>query len=212
MELEPGPEVSSITFLWRPERATTKELIDNAKEKKLIIFIGAGLSTNCGLPNWNDLVIEILNEKKEYIEKADILKDSIEVFGALEVLEKIKEHKKHIYDVFDKKLSVKINDSNLHKLLGKISRKFITTNFDSIIEFSLNINTVILKDSNYKLQQLDTAEEYVLKIHGDIGSWKAFDGAASIPNLCGTTDYSACATFRAKWLYLAHHRFRKNTH
>ena len=147
-----------------------KELIDNAKEKKLIIFIGAGLSTNCGLPNWNDLVIEILNEKKEYIKKADILKDSIEVFGALEVLEKIKEHKKHIYDVFDKKLSVKINDSNLHKLLGKISRKFITTNFDSIIEFSLNINTVILKDSNYKLQQLDTAEEYVLKIHGDIGS------------------------------------------
>lgn len=135
------------------------------KEKKLILFIGAGLSSNAGLPLWKDIVSLTLDHPN--IEKGEGYKAALNqgLFTPLEILDKIKNHnKREIYTTFEKETSVK-KESDIHKNLSKISRKIITTNYDCLIEDNTNIEKI---DTNsvYKLQKLDDADEFVLKIHG----------------------------------------------
>ena len=67
-----------------------KVLKDSIEEGKLVVFVGAGLSVNCGLPNWKDLVINLLSNDSEYIDKNDdsvhhYLLDEIEQLLLLEL-------------------------------------------------------------------------------------------------------------------------------
>ncbi|MFV0610241.1 SIR2 family protein [Klebsiella aerogenes] len=135
------------------------------KEKRLILFIGAGLSSNAGLPLWKDIVSLTLDHPN--IEKGEGYKAALNqgLFTPLEILDKIKNHnKREIYTTFEKETSLK-KESDIHKNLSKISRKIITTNYDCLIEDNTNIEKI---DTNsvYKLQKLDDADEFVLKIHG----------------------------------------------
>ena len=150
--------------------AIPKELLKAIKEDKLIIFLGAGISINEGLPSWKNLVINLLENKEYDIQKAtgysNALKD--DVMTPLDILEKIKEHKRIILESFEKDLRINNLDSELFKTLGKISKRFVTTNFDKFIEHNTGINTVITQDSDYNLSKIDTNDSYVIKIHGDI--------------------------------------------
>ena len=58
-----------------------RELIDAVKNKKLVIFIGAGASIKEGLPSWNDIVSKVLDEKGEYIEKSEAFKSALDRAG-----------------------------------------------------------------------------------------------------------------------------------
>ncbi|MFA0718613.1 SIR2 family protein [Vibrio splendidus] len=145
-----------------------QELSDAVKNQKLVIFVGAGLSVNCGLPNWKDIVIKLLEENDNYIEKAANYLDAISsgILEPLEVLDKIKIEKKRIFEHFEHKLSEN-TQSDLHKKLGLISSRFVTTNFDKLIEENTKVN-VITNSSDYNLSKIDTENKFVLKIHGDI--------------------------------------------
>nr|WP_318652194.1 hypothetical protein [Enterobacter ludwigii] len=48
------------------------QLIEAIKEKKLIIFIGAGVSSGVGIPAWKDIVLKTLSHPN--IEKGRLLK------------------------------------------------------------------------------------------------------------------------------------------
>ena len=147
-----------------------KQLQDSIKEDKLILFVGAGLSMSKGLPSWNGIVRDILLDNEDHIDKAQAYREALDadIISPLEVLDKLCVHKKIIYQSFEKKLKLCNEESSIHKSLGHLTQRFITTNFDTLIESNTNINNVITHDSNYNLSKIDEDEGYVVKIHGDI--------------------------------------------
>ncbi|EID0715675.1 hypothetical protein LA284_000677, partial [Vibrio vulnificus] len=145
-----------------------QELNEAVKNNKLVIFVGAGLSVNCGLPNWKDIVLELLEYNKESICKASAYIDALDsgILEPLEVLDKVKNEKKRIFNFFEDKLSQK-KSSELHKKIGLISSRFVTTNFDRLIEENVDVS-VVTQSSDYNLSKIDSKSNFVLKIHGDI--------------------------------------------
>lgn len=90
------------------------------------------------------------------------------IMSALEVLDKICEHKKIIYKSFEELLKKSIPKSDIHASLGLLTKRFVTTNFDTLIESNIVLKNVITHESNYNLSKIDDDDEYVVKIHGDI--------------------------------------------
>jgi tetratricopeptide (TPR) repeat protein len=147
-----------------------QELIEAIANNKLLIFLGAGASINCGLPSWQTIVENLLTGKSGYIDNSELFNQNMKagILSPLEVLDKIESSKKEIYSSFEEQLKNKNVKSDLHTALGKLTHKFATTNFDSLIEFNINPSEVITKDSNFNLSKIDTTESFVLKLHGDI--------------------------------------------
>ncbi|MCS3418508.1 tetratricopeptide (TPR) repeat protein [Pseudomonas sp. BIGb0450] len=140
------------------------------KNEKLVIFVGSGLSRSVGHPTWVDLLKNMLKDKKDQIENASTYSDILEknLFGPLDILENLKEnYKKIVYEYFEKTLS-KTQESPIHKKLSTLSKKIVTTNYDKIIESNSQDQVIIDNTSNYNLAKLDTLDNYILKIHGDI--------------------------------------------
>ena len=114
----------------------SKAIINN----KLILFLGAGISINEGLPSWNKIVENLLDNQDCDIEKASSFKAALsdDVMSPLEILEKIKKHRKYVLESFEKNLNIENSESEIFKMLGNISKRFITTNFDKLIEARLH--------------------------------------------------------------------------
>ncbi|HBN06470.1 MAG TPA: phosphohydrolase, partial [Bacteroidales bacterium] len=68
-----------------------KSLIEKMNKNQLVIFAGAGLSMNAGLPSWIDLINGILDDLGDKEPKKDKYKDALkdEIMTPLEVLNKI---------------------------------------------------------------------------------------------------------------------------
>ncbi|WP_127495919.1 SIR2 family protein [Paenibacillus glycanilyticus] len=146
-------------------------IVEAIKNDKLILFVGAGLSTPLGFPNWNDLVIQVLNELVNEDKRYQILKDGLEqkMFQTLEVLDKIKHRRKEVYEVLDREIDRSLDGLNLelHKKLGKISSKIITTNYDKVLENATRFKKVVF-DNTFHIASLLEKDNYLLKLHGCI--------------------------------------------
>ncbi|SHE76115.1 NB-ARC domain-containing protein [Microbulbifer donghaiensis] len=147
-----------------------KTLQDAIENERLVLFIGAGLSIGSGLPSWGKIVEEILGENEQYIDNshAYITALNAKIMSPLEVLDKLSEHKKIIYKSFEKILNRPTSSSEIHASLGRLTKRFVTTNFDTLIESNTDLTNVITHESNYNLSKIDDDDEYVVKIHGDI--------------------------------------------
>lgn len=145
-------------------------LEQSIKRNELIIFVGAGLSKNHGLPTWNKIIEDLLEDPETDIKNANILLQNLEsrLMSPLEILEKIKNDKSIILEHFENCLNIDNLVSDIHKELSSITKMFITTNFDKLIEFNTGIKTIITHDSNYNLQKIGKKKEFVIKLHGDI--------------------------------------------
>lgn len=147
------------------------QIIDAINKNKLILFVGAGLSAPLGFPNWNGLVTKILNSLSVDDDKYQILIKGLEsgMFDTLEILDKIKDKTKEVYEVLDREIDKPIGELNLelHKKMGKISSKIITTNYDKIIETATNFKKVVF-DNTFHISNLLEKENFLLKLHGCI--------------------------------------------
>ena len=147
-------------------------LISKAKNDKLVIFVGAGLSMNCGLPNWNKLTIEILEGLREYDEKCDKYIDAIndDIMTPVDVLQKIDTLKVNAIEILEK--VIRSHDDKLpsvaHQTLGSISTKIITTNYDTLLEKQYQNFEMVSYSNKYKVSKISGYDKYIFKIHGDI--------------------------------------------
>ena len=137
------------------------ELLAKELEKeKLIIFVGAGVSKNSGLPNWNELIKEYAKElgnKKENFKSDEILKIPQKYF------EKFGEIK--YYEILNKIFSGKYEPNSIHEVLKKMNLNYIvTTNYDNLIETKIN-SYVVSEDTDLPHYNTNTM---VIKMHGDI--------------------------------------------
>lgn len=142
-----------------------KKAID---EDKLIIFVGAGISKNSNLPDWEQLIKVFVNKLNYPIsEEQNLSSDEYlkipqyyyNIYGSEEYKKVIKEE-----------LDVERQPNDIHKLIFKLNPKhIITTNYDRLLEDTVveqrMLFDVITKDKDL----LDSKKsKYIIKMHGDI--------------------------------------------
>lgn len=149
-----------------------KSLIEKIQKKNIVLFIGAGLSANVGLPNWKKLLIELLTKLEEREPKSKGYIQSLEqdLFEPIEILKKIEHLKTFIIEDFEKIMKVYdgTEPSSIHKKITNISKKIITTNYDDLLEKSDSSLEKITYYNSYKTSKISEYESYVFKIHGDL--------------------------------------------
>lgn len=134
-----------------------------SRQNKLVVFVGAGVSANSGIPTWNELINSFKSElsdnqrnEKDDLKIAQLYKDSR---GFKEYFEKIREVLK------DGKASF----NPIHTAILELSPShIITTNYDDLIEQSIKSNfkqyDIITKDSDLPYSRYPNK---VVKMHGD---------------------------------------------
>lgn len=143
--------------------------IKNAKdEDKLIIFVGAGISKNSNLPDWDQLIKVFvnklnypINEGKE-LSSDDYLKIPqyyYNIFGN-------EEYKK----VIREELDVERQPNDIHELIFKLNPKhIITTNYDRLLENTIIEQRMLFDVISKDKDLLDFKKgNYIIKMHGDI--------------------------------------------
>lgn len=134
-------------------------------ENKLLIFVGAGISRVAGLPLWKDIVIKTLEDPAITKGKSFISALEDEILTPLEALDKIKSSNiREVYKHFEKETSL-ILKHEIYNKIAYISKRIVTTNYDSLIEVNTDIKPLDTS-STYSLQKIDDLAEFVLKIHG----------------------------------------------
>lgn len=131
-----------------------KDLKEAIKKNKIIFFIGSGFSSCFKFPDWNQLIIDIVNELGD--DKITWIADGVKVgnlppIKALSFLTeyepKIRAYIKENFKMDDERKKKLDN----HKRVWEITNKIITTNYDKALE-----------DAN--------EESYLLKLHGSVAN------------------------------------------
>lgn len=157
------------------------EEIRNAKEQgKLVVFVGAGVSKNSGLPSWEGL-IHAFAESLGYKPQRIVSKTGKESnhFCSDEYL-KIPQH---VYnnrpEEYTKLLEMHFGEdalhdkkpNNIHELIYDLSpAHIITTNYDSFIEKCVSekrLQYTVVSSDKELLEEGKSSKRLILKMHGD---------------------------------------------
>ena len=137
-----------------------------SRENRLVIFAGAGVSANSGIPTWNQLIEKMKQEMPDSIAQetdalklAQLYKDSR---GHKEYMDKVKE-----VLLFNKAVPNKLHE----RILELNPTHIITTNYDDLIEQELSNEflqfDVIREDKDIPLMATQNA---LIKMHGDFAA------------------------------------------
>lgn len=146
------------------------ELMEAYQSGKLILFAGAGVSANLGLPTWGELIAKIANE-------LDYDPDIFATYGDHLALAEFYRKKKgswgELRSWMDKewhKASIDIGKSDIHQLIanGNFS-KIYTTNYDRWLEeaykhYNVAHTTIVNVSDIVKTQK---SHRQIIKFHGD---------------------------------------------
>lgn len=150
------------------------------KSRKCVLFVGAGLSKSAGLPDWEQLLRDMIQWGEDHSAnfRSDDLKGPIEdgnlSFVAGEIRDRLKQMDfyKCIRHVFDKPC---LTVEETHLLLPEIPlAAVLTTNYDTLLEAAYAVKWCELphffthKDTHEMLHALQTDEFYIFKLHGTI--------------------------------------------
>lgn len=139
---------------------------DAKKNNKLIIFVGAGVSMNSGLPSWKGLIQKFANDLgyQGNID-ADILKIPQFYFDS-------PKYKSQYYSKIEKEIKKKAVSNSIHSMIYKLAPKhIITTNYDQLIEKTQSIEVltnkyhIVSEDKDFLKAKTDNL---IIKMHGDI--------------------------------------------
>ena len=133
----------------------------NSKNNKLIIFIGAGVSANSGIPLWGNIIekiktkINIEDKENDYPKIAQYYYNS--------------RNKKEYYEFLNSELNIDAKPNQIHdKLLELNPCHIITTNFDELIEKQAKqkgmFYDIVCKDSDLPYTP---NSKMIIKMHGD---------------------------------------------
>lgn len=150
-----------------------KELIEAYNDKKLILFVGAGVSSTIGLPDWKVLIDQIAFKlgydpkvlkaySNDYLAIAEFYKLKVGSIGSLRSWMDVEWHNDRIKKTME--------TSKIHEYIAKGEFPIIyTTNYDRWLEKSHEFHKVeINKVSNVEdIAQYKSEERQVIKFHGD---------------------------------------------
>jgi hypothetical protein len=140
-----------------------KTLRDAIDSKKLVVFAGAGISYDAGVPGWGTLIdemrsdIEIPKEEKDYLRIAQMYYNDRQQKEYIEKIRNILKHKK-----------VKYNP--IHEEIFNLNPEHIlTTNYDDLLEQVIKRKSlpfsIIKRDRDFPYAE---NTKHLVKIHGDL--------------------------------------------
>lgn len=139
-------------------------LAEELQNGKLVVFVGAGVSMNSGLPSWSFLV-------KKYAEYLGIEKENYTSEEMLEIPEIFYNHfgKIKYYNILEKIFEKNYKFNSIHESLENLQLNYIiTTNYDDLIENKLNETNeydIIKKEEELAYSK---SNKMIIKMHGDI--------------------------------------------
>lgn len=164
-----------------------KDLRSSIENNKLIIFVGAGVSQNSGIPTWGGLINEFARKMKyDKCKKCTHSKKGCKLhycqyrydFTQDEFLkipqyfynnDKSKGHKKYQKLIVDTLKSDNKSNPLNDMIMTLLPKHIITTNYDKLLENSKNPNTtlydIIVEDKDLLTHN---SNNYIIKMHGDI--------------------------------------------
>lgn len=154
-----------------------KQLIEQIQKDNVILFAGSGLSMHLGFPNWEQLVINIIDfiVEKTGNNNLNSFKPllSNNMMSALDVLTQIEKQglKKYAHDYIGNEMRLKDGvDYSLHRKIQAVFPKIITTNYDHAFEKAINSDIVhkISYLSKHPISNIADKNAYIFKMHGDV--------------------------------------------
>ncbi|AZA91019.1 Predicted O-linked N-acetylglucosamine transferase, SPINDLY family [Chryseobacterium nakagawai] len=159
------------------------------RDNKLVLFIGAGASISLNHPSWKSLVSGILDDlNSDFSETSDLNFNNLKSYlsngtrSPLDILNKLENDsnngneykvkaKVYTHKIFNEFNTNNSLNSNIHKLLWKLSTKIITTNYDHILEHNKpedrDIDIFGNENSFMTLKAQKDDSKFLYKIHGD---------------------------------------------
>jgi len=143
--------------------------------RSLIVCLGAGVSIAAGMPSWNSLVKELV-EQRVPLAESEVFKNEVSNYpigiNAGELLEFIAKDigAKTIVDYIRAKTE-HLQPTELHTALAKLpASTFITTNYDTLLEKTFSSLgerfNVVMNDEDVSL--LNAEKPAIIKLHGSI--------------------------------------------
>lgn len=133
-------------------------LAEELGKGKLVVFVGAGVSKNSGLPEWKELI-------KDYADYKGIDKFTSKQFLTIpeEVFERYGSLK--YYEIAEKRFSGKYFPNSIHRILDEMDLTYIiTTNYDTLIEDQIKNLQIVSKDEDLPYTN---SNRMLIKMHGD---------------------------------------------
>jgi len=148
------------------KKQAIEQIAEAMKDNSLIMFVGAGISIDSGLPSWSGVINEL--KKELSLDDGDQNDDYLKIpqyyydtWGKQRYFQKIT-------DIFSS--SVNALPNKIHDCIFDIQPKhLITTNYDSLLEDKMN--SLMAK---YEVVKSDTdipyskSNHYLIKMHGDL--------------------------------------------
>lgn len=145
------------------------ELKQAIQNEKLVIFVGAGISKNSGIPTWGQMV-RVFAEKIGYPEHKLTTAEYIRIPQYFYGVDKSEDHKEY-YRTLRKCIDIEDAKPNIiNKLIADIHPKHIvTTNYDKLMDDAAHEYEVIRTEKDLlKVKK----NNYLIKMHGDIDDVK----------------------------------------
>lgn len=144
---------------------SVKKIQEASRKNKLVLFVGAGVSANSGLPSWGSLISYFakgIGKEADKYTNDEYLKIPQYYFN--------ERGKKEYYDIINKVFSVDIKPTTIHDILLSLNpAHIVTTNYDDLIELAAHSNGVF-----YDVVGQDKDLPYtpngkmLIKMHGDM--------------------------------------------
>ncbi|MDU0813614.1 SIR2 family protein [Bacillus siamensis] len=136
-----------------------------SENNKLVVFVGAGVSANSGIPTWNELIKEFAQDLGEFdVDRSPDLYMKIPQYYFNERGEK--EYFEKMNEVFLKK---KYKPNPIHKEIFKLKpTHIITTNYDTLLEEAAIEEGQFFHTVKHDLDlPYDNFNKTIIKMHGD---------------------------------------------
>lgn len=145
--------------------ANMKQALNN---DKLIIFVGAGVSKNSGIPTWGQMV-RTFAEKMGYPAERLSTNEYIRIPQYFYGMDKSENHRDY-YETLRQIISPNVGPNILNELIVQIHPKHIvTTNYDKLMDAVAEDYAIIRQDKDLLRTN---ASHYLIKMHGDVDNIK----------------------------------------
>lgn len=134
-----------------------------SRTNKLVVFVGAGVSQNSGIPTWNNLISSMMEELPSELSKEN------DVLKLAQMYKDSRGHKEYMDKIKNVLLYNKAVPNPLHKSIIALNPcHIITTNYDDLVEQELANEfkqyDIIREDKD--IPQMDN-QHCLVKMHGD---------------------------------------------
>lgn len=145
-----------------------EQMIENMKmalkHDKLVIFVGAGVSKNSGIPTWGQMV-------RQFAERMGYAVDRLSTTEYIRIpqyfygMDQSQDHEEY-YRILQEVIALDVKPNPLNELIARIHPKHIvTTNYDKLMDEVAEGYEIIREERDFLKA---TTNHYLIKMHGDI--------------------------------------------